>query len=126
MKKKDLEFFEARLQEERARLVKELKHLDDTILNKSLKDSTGDLSSYSFHMADQGTDSMEREKAFLAASTEGRQLIEVYEALRRLFLGEFGKCEACGGDIARKRLEAVPYTTFCLTCKEKQEKAGRR
>src|SRR2546429_7309182 len=45
----------------------------------------GDLSSYSFHMADQGTDAMEREKAFLFASQEGRYLWHVNQALRRLF-----------------------------------------
>jgi len=127
VKKKDVEFFEARLQEERARLVKELDYLGNTVLNRSLKESSGDLSSYSFHMADQGTDSMERETAFLAASAEGRQLIEIYEALRRLYKGEFGTCESCGQDIARNRLEAVPYTTLCLACKQKEEKkAGRR
>ena len=44
----------------------------------------GDLSAYSFHMADQGTDAMEREKAFLFASQEGRFLWHIDEALRRL------------------------------------------
>ena len=58
MKKKDHEYFEKKLQEERARLVKELQHLDETVLNKSQRDSSGDLSAYSFHMADQGTDNM--------------------------------------------------------------------
>jgi RNA polymerase-binding protein DksA len=126
LKKKDLDFFEKRLLEERNRLVKELQHLDDTVLNKSLRDSSGDLSAYSFHMADMGTDSMEREKAFLAASAEGRNLLQVDEALRRLYKGEFGTCEVCGEEIARKRLEAVPQATLCLSCKQKEEKSGRR
>ena len=126
MKKKDNDHFEKRLLEERAKLVKELQHLDDTVLNKSQRDSSGDLSAYSFHMADMGTDSMDREKAFLAASSEGRNLIEVDEALRRLYRGEYGLCQTCGTEIAMKRLEAVPYTTLCLSCKEKEEKASRR
>lgn len=126
MKKKDSDHFEKRLLEERAKLQKELQHRDETVLNKSQRDTSGDLSAYSFHMADQGTDSMEREKAFLAASAEGRNLIEVDEALRRLYRGEYGVCENCGTDIAVKRLEAVPQATLCLTCKEKEEKAGRR
>ena len=45
--------------------------------------ANGDLSSYSFHMADQGTDAMEREKAFLMASKEGRFLWHLNQALRR-------------------------------------------
>lgn len=126
MKKKDNDHFEKRLLEERAKLLKELQHRDETVLNKNQRDTSGDLSAYSFHMADQGTDSMEREKAFLAASAEGRNLLEVDEALRRLYRGEYGVCENCGTDIAVKRLEAVPQAALCLTCKEKEEKAGRR
>lgn len=126
MKKKDSELFEKRLLEERAKLVKELQHLDDTVLNKSLKDSSGDLSGYSFHMADMGSDAFERERAFLAASSEGRALLEVDEALRRLYRGEYGTCDACGSDIPARRLEAMPQATLCLACKEKEEKTGRR
>lgn len=126
MKKKDNDHFEKRLLEERARLVKELKHLDDTVLNQSQRDSSGDLSAYSFHMADMGTDSIEREKAFLAASSEGRNLLEVDEALRRLYRGEYGVCISCSAEIPVKRLDAVPYATLCLACKEKEEKESRR
>ena len=118
--------FEKRLLEERARVLKQLGYYEDAF-KQGDQASDGDLSSYSFHMADQGTDSIEREKAFLAASAEGRNLIEVYEALRRLYTGDFGTCETCGEEIARKRLEAIPYTTLCLSCKQKEEKrAGRR
>ena len=126
MKKKDADHFEKRLLDERGKLVKELRHLDETVLNQSLRDATGDLSAYSFHMADMGTDSMEREKAFLAASAEGRNLLDVDEALRRLYRGEYGNCQVCDAEIPRKRLDAVPHATLCLPCKEKEEKAGRR
>lgn len=126
MKKKDHEYFEKKLLEERGRLVKELQYLDETVLNKSQREMSGDLSAYSFHMADQGSDNMEREIAFLGASTEGRALLNVDEALRRLYRGEYGVCETCGEDISLKRLEAVPYATLCITCKAKEEKAGRR
>ena len=67
MNKKQLTHFEKRLLEERARVVKELGHYDESF-NSTLQGSDGDLSSYSFHMADQGTDAMEREKQFLFAS----------------------------------------------------------
>lgn len=126
MKKKDHEYFEKKLLEERGRLVKELQYLDETVLNKNQRDMSGDLSAYSFHMADQGSDNMEREIAFLGASSEGRALLNIDEALRKLYRGEYGVCETCSQEIPRKRLEAVPYATLCITCKEKEEKAGRR
>src|SRR2546426_7517262 len=69
LNKKQLAHLEKRLLEERARVMKELGHYGESF-NSSLQASDGDLSSYSFHMADQGTDAMEREKAFLFASQE--------------------------------------------------------
>ncbi|MFI5280943.1 MAG: hypothetical protein ACHQU1_10625, partial [Gemmatimonadales bacterium] len=77
--KKQLQHFEKRLLEERARALKELGHYDESF-NATLQASDGDLSSYSFHMADQGTDAMEREKAFLMASKEGRFLFHLNQA----------------------------------------------
>ena len=67
MAKKQLQHFEQRLLEERKRVLKELGHYDEAFGSTS-QEADGDLSSYSFHMADQGTDAMEREKAFLLDS----------------------------------------------------------
>ena len=118
MAKKQLQHFEKRLLEERRRVLKELGHHDD-----SMQASDGDLSSYSFHMADQGTDAMEREKAFLMASKEGRFLWHIDQALRRLYKSPetFGKCMNCGQDIAFERLDALPHARYCFECKQREE-----
>ena len=84
MTKKQLQHFEKRLLEERKRVLKELGRADEAF-GATPQSADGDLSSYSFHMADQGTDAMEREKAFLFASQEGRFLWHIDEALRRLY-----------------------------------------
>jgi len=117
MPKKQLQHFEKRLMEERRRAVKELGHYGE-----SSQDNDGDLSSYSFHMADQGTDAMEREKAFLFASQEGRFLWHIDEALRRLYRAPdtFGKCHNCGNDIAFERLDALPHARYCIQCKQRE------
>ena len=125
MTEQDLKEFETRLLEERRKILKEMGHLENTVLKVNQRDSAGDLSGYSFHMADAGTDAMEREKAFMFASTEGRALMEINEALRRLYRGEYGVCESCGQPIARGRLEAMPYARLCVTCKEKEERTQR-
>ena len=114
--------FEDRLLAERGRILKEMGHLENTVLKVNPRDSAGDLSGYSFHMADAGTDAMEREKAFLFASSEGRSLMEINAALRRLYNGEYGVCESCGQPIARARLEAMPHARLCVSCKEKEER----
>ena len=121
----DLKEFETRLLDERRRILKEMGHLENTVLKVNPRDSAGDLSGYSFHMADAGTDAMEREKAFLFASVEGRALMEINEALRRLYRGEYGVCESCGQPIARARLEAMPDARLCVSCKEKEERTQR-
>lgn len=125
MTTEDLKEFEQRLLEERARIMKEMGHLETTVLKVNPRDSAGDLSGYAFHMADAGTDAMEREKAFQLASVEGRAMMEINEALRRLYRGEYGVCENCGQHIARARLEVMPYARLCVSCKEKEERAQR-
>lgn len=122
---KDFPEFEQRLHGDRMRVLKEMGHYENTVLKVNQRDSSGDLSGYSFHMADVGTDAMEREKAFQLASAEGRILLEINEALRRLARGEYGVCESCESPILRARLEAMPTARLCLSCKEKEERAAR-
>ena len=122
----DMKGFEEQLLAERGRLMKEMGHLETTVLKVNPRDSAGDLSGYSFHMADAGTDAYEREKAFQFASTEGRLLMEINEALRRVYNGEYGTCETCGSPIGKARLEAVLYARLCRDCKEKEERERRR
>ena len=122
MTKKMLSHFEQRLLDERKRVIKELGHHGETF-GATQQDSDGDLSSYSFHMADQGTDAMEREKAFLFASQEGRFLWHIDEALRRLYSKPetFGRCHQCGEEIAFERLDALPHARYCIACKQREE-----
>ena len=122
LNKKKLEHFEARLLEEREKIIRQLKRSDESFAD-TLQGSDGDLSAYSFHRADQGTDAMEREKAFLFASKEGRLLYHIDEALRRLYKTpkKYGVCQECGADIAEERLDALPHARLCIRCKEKEE-----
>ncbi len=127
MNKKTLDHFEKRLLEERRRALKELGHHGETF-GTTLQGAAGELTAYHFHMADQGTDAMEREKAFLFASQEGRFLWHLDEALRRLYRSPeaFGKCHNCGADIAYDRLDALPHARFCINCKQREEDAKRQ
>jgi DnaK suppressor protein len=122
VQEKDLKKLRVKLLGERDRLVQDLGSLEESTASTS-RDSSGDLSSYSSHMADQGTDAMEREKAFLFASVKKRRVEEIDQALARLEAGTFGVCESCGQPIPPKRLERVPDASLCVSCKEKQEKA---
>jgi len=127
MKKSELAKFEKLLMKKREEIAEQMQSHKDNVDSTS-KEATGDLSSYSYHMADQGTDNMEREKAFMIASKSGRLLYHIDEALRRIRKGEYGLCFSCGKPIQKARLEAVPHARLCIECKESEEeaKSGRR
>jgi len=122
MKKKDLEKYEQLLLEKRNQLLQEFDHLKKSAMDNTMKENAGDLSSYSYHMADQGTDAMEREKAFLFASRDEKYLKQIEAAYQRIEDGSFGVCRSCQKEISKERLEAVPTTTICFDCKSKEVK----
>jgi DnaK suppressor protein len=122
MDQTQLEHIENRLVRERERALRSLgRFQEQSKLSRDSADS--DLSSYSFHMADQGTDAMEREKSFLFASKEGRYLYRVEDALRRLYKDpeSFGICQSCSSPIPFDRLDALPHARYCLNCKLREE-----
>jgi DnaK suppressor protein len=121
---KQLAHFEKRLLDERKLAVREVGRLDES-LGASATEADGDLTNYPFHMADQGTDTIEQEKNFLLASQTGRLLLHIDEALRRLYRSPetFGRCESCGQVIAYERLDALPYARTCAACKKREENA---
>jgi DnaK suppressor protein len=61
--------------------------------------------------------------ALLQMSAE--TLLRVDEALVRLDAGEYGSCFECGGEIAERRLRALPFAVRCVACEERREKQGR-
>ncbi|HIF23663.1 MAG TPA: hypothetical protein EYQ27_17575 [Gemmatimonadetes bacterium] len=123
--KKQLAHLEKRLLEERARALKAL-GLFDRIAKADRESSDSDLAAYTDHMADQGTEAQEREKAAAFATKEGRYLYRLEEALRRLYNDpkNFGICHTCGAEVGFKRLEALPHARYCIDCKRKEESAA--
>ncbi|MBN2356829.1 TraR/DksA C4-type zinc finger protein [candidate division KSB1 bacterium] len=125
MTKDQLEHYKKIILDKREILLRELDHLKSSGLNTSMKDVSGDHSAYAFHMADQGTDTMDREQQYFFASREGNLLYHLNLALERLERGEFGTCVQCGKEISPERLEAVPHARLCIECKSKEEKLKR-
>lgn len=73
-------------------------------------------------IADRAANSYTKEFLF-AQSNNDRQLLGMVEnALGRIREGSFGECIHCGNEINPKRLEAVPWTRYCIQCQEKVEK----
>lgn len=71
--------------------------------------------------ADQAVLSYQRELMFSHGTNERTQLSLIQMALVRLDEGTYGECLMCGEEISPKRLEAVPWTPYCISCQEKVE-----
>lgn len=125
MNEKDLQFFKELIMKKRREMMEHMESIKSREGEDTIKDASGDHSAYSFHMADQGTDNMEREKSFFYAQRDGRLLHHLDMALDRIEAGEYGDCHVCGEPIAHARLEAVPHARMCIACKSKEEKTTR-
>lgn len=125
MDKEQLEYYRNLLLKKRTELLNQMGIIRETSFKDTIKDSSGDNSAYSFHMADQGTDAQEREKAFLFAYREGRLIYHIDEALERINQGNYGLCHECGEPISPERLEAVPHARLCIQCKSKEETSDK-
>ncbi len=72
-------------------------------------------------IADRAANSYTKEFLFHQSNNE-RVLLQMVEvALTRIREGVFGECINCGNEINGKRLEAVPWTKYCIACQEKLE-----
>ena len=98
-------------------------HLADEGLRRTGGGGSGNLSNMPIHMADLGTDNFEQEFTLSLLQNEEQVLGEIGAALERINQGTFGRCEECDGEIPRVRLQAVPYTRFCVECARKQEQS---
>lgn len=123
MDRKTQKLFKETLINWKEKILKELGRLEGENLGKSQKDFSGDLSGYSLHMADAGTDTFDREFALGLVSNQQEFLYEIDEALKRMEEKTFGRCENCEKDIPLKRLKAVPFARFCIKCQGEAEKS---
>jgi len=122
LSKKELTDFKKIILKRKEEILEEIKHISDDTLKKSQKEASGDISGYTYHMADVATDTYDREFSLGLASNERKLLYELDDALKKIEDGTFGICEECKTLIAKTRLKAVPYARFCVKCQEKKEK----
>ncbi|HNV85365.1 MAG TPA: TraR/DksA C4-type zinc finger protein [Candidatus Omnitrophota bacterium] len=126
MNKKEKQQLKELLEAQRRKIAGDLDHIEKDTLNQSQRDASGDLSGYSFHMADVATDNYDREFSLDIASNEQKVLNEIEAALQKMEDGTYGKCEICDDKIKIERLKAVPYARLCVKCKQEEERKAKR
>jgi len=112
---------------ERKAILESAKANMDSLVDKDSGEYKGDNLTYSSHMAEQGTDEMEREKNYLFVQRDEKYLGYLQDALMRIDQGTYGVCADCKDEpknlcktcplIDRERLELVPITQHCIECK---------
>jgi DnaK suppressor protein len=74
------------------------------------------------HIADHASEMVDREVDESLEENAEQIVHEIDRALTRIDEGTYGRCERCGGEIPEARLEAVPYATLCVSCKQLEER----
>ena len=124
---KELVHFKNVLLDEKTTILQSAKANMMLLVDKESGDYVGDDLSYASHMAEQGTDEMEREKNYMFVQRDEKYLGYIEEALTRIDQGTYGVCIDCLEVpknycktcplIPRERLEIVPITQHCIECK---------
>ncbi len=110
MTKQQLERFQKILQDKESELLHFVRNRDEIVIEK-----TADA-------LDEVQRAAERELAIRNLDRESRLLREVRAALKRINDGTYGICVYTGDEISLKRLEAVPWTAFCIKAQEMFDK----
>jgi RNA polymerase-binding transcription factor DksA len=119
MTKTEMESYRRRLLALKRRLGGDLSDLEKEALRSAGGEASGSLSNVPVHPADLGTDTFEEELALDLLENQQQIAQEVLDALDRIERATYGRCENCGKDIPRERLQALPYTRYCVQCAER-------
>jgi DnaK suppressor protein len=124
---RELEYFKNLILEEKKEILENARRLRESLVDENTGEYVGDHSTFSMHMAEQGSDEMEREKAFMFIQRDEKYLGYLEEALDKISKKVYGVCVECMYEpkelcktcpfIPKERLEVVPITQHCLECK---------
>ena len=112
--KKDVEKYR------RALLMKKDEISQELVKNKDAGQESSDEATQD--IADKATSSYTKEFLFSLSDSERTLVQQIDQALARIDDGTYGTCRHCGNPLMEKRLDAVPWTPYCLDCMELSEK----
>jgi DnaK suppressor protein len=116
----ELKYFADLIEERRVAAVEDVERMRAQL--EDAREQAENDTAYSFHMADAGTDAMEREKLYLMIARQQKYIGYLDRALDRIESKTYGICKVTGKPIAKERLEAVPHTEISIEAKLKQKK----
>ncbi|AMV38503.1 TraR/DksA family transcriptional regulator [Planctomyces sp. SH-PL62] len=121
LKPEEIESFRRLLVDLDDRLRGNVDRMTDEALRRNQNEASTNLSNVPLHMADVGTENYDQEFTLGLIENEQETLKLIGEALGRVRDGHYGRCLECEQPVARARLEALPYTRYCIECARKLE-----
>lgn len=113
----DLAMFKERILVVRKEALEELSMLRERLDDLTNYDYAEESMIYSMHMAEQGSEAMEKEKTYAQIQRINEYIKKLDDALERIKDKTYGVCRVCGCLIAKQRLMAVPITTLSASYK---------
>lgn len=114
---KDLKMFQENIERSRNDALEELRMLRERLEDLTNSETADESTIYSMHMAEQGSEAMEKEKTYAQIQRIQDYIRKLEEALQRIDEKTYGLCRMCGILIAKERLLAVPITTLSASYK---------
>jgi len=124
LKKQEISALKKHLLERRQQILGDVNSMENQALKNSRQSASGDLSNMPIHMADIGSDNYEQEFTVNLIQTENVELQAIDAAIEKIDSGTYGLCEACGEEIPKSRLRAIPHARLCIECKREEELKG--
>ena len=115
-----LRHFESLIKQKRDAAHEDVKRMHSQLADA--REQSENDTAYSHHMADAGTDAMDREKLYLMVARQQKYIGYLDRALERIENKTYGVCKVTGKPISMDRLESVPHTEISIEAKLKQKK----
>lgn len=118
-RKMDMTKFKEALIAERARLAEQIRRIDDRTAGRDRLDSMVSAEDFDEPGGDAASETLERSQAMAIGENFRDMLGHVDHALGKLEKGTYGQCDSCGKNIAKARLEFLPWAAMCADCRKR-------
>ena len=118
MNKEELKKYKNKLNQEKKRINDIINQLDNNGMTKFNSEVASELSFYDNHPADIASETFEVEKGIALEANEMALLDKIDDALKAIDEGSYGKCQTCGKEIDKERLDFLPYALNCIDCQD--------
>jgi YteA family regulatory protein len=116
MEKSEMVKYKSRLLGEKNRIIETIEKMKEHNTSDNMMDEISELSIIDNHPADMGTEMFDKERNYALIDNEKNIITQIDKAIKRIEDGVYGKCELCGEEIQRERINFMPYVLTCIDC----------